>query len=126
MIGLTLFKSPTPFEAGFLQILILLTGLWGSRIIGKQSALQAAQDMIRPHAGSAFKRVLALYDSLISLSSRIENLKEEGADHRLNLVQALVDEQIRAGKDAVDDWRAIAPEEVAEIERRYGLNVDSS
>ena len=38
MIGLTIFKHPTPFETAFLQFLILLTGLWGSYIIGKHSA----------------------------------------------------------------------------------------
>ena len=126
MVGLTLHKAPTPFEAGFLQFLILLTGIWGSRILGKESALQAAQDMIRPQAGLAFKRVLALYESLRRLSIRIEELKEQGADHRLDLVQALVNEQIWTGKDAVDDWRAISPDGVKEIERRYGLDVDGS
>ena len=120
MVGLTLLKHPTPFEAGSLQLLILLTGLWGTYILGRKSALQAARDMIRPHARSAFRRVLALYDSLIRLSSRIEDMKANKSSSQLELVQALVDEQIRTGKDAIEDWKDIVPEEVAEIEKKYG------
>ena len=88
-------------------------------MVGKNAALEAARSLIRPHALSAFRRVYNLYDSLYRLSVRIEELKERGPDYRLDLVQALVDEQFTTGRDALEDWRDIVPEEVEEIERRY-------
>ena len=81
-----------------------------------------AIDAVRTHARPAFRRVTALYDSLFRLSIQIEELKGEDPDHRLNLIQALVNEHIRTGKDAMEDWRDIVPEDVAEIERWSGNN----
>ena len=78
--------------------------------------------MIRPHARSAFRRVLALYSSLARLSIRIEEMKVEGATRQLEIVQALVDEQIRTGQDAMEDWRDIIPKEVEQIEQRDRQN----
>ena len=75
-------------------------------------------ELISPHARSAFRRVTALYNSLYRLSTRIERLNSDKPDNRLDLIQALVDEQIATGQDAIEDWRDIVPEEVEEIERR--------
>lgn len=118
VVGLTAFRDLTTFELGLLQLLILATGLVGSYIFGKHSAQAGARDVIRPHARAAFRRVTALYQSLYRLSIRIEQLKDEKPDNRLDLIQALVDEQIATGQDAMEDWRDIVPEEVEQIERR--------
>ena len=75
-------------------------------------------EVIKPHARSAFRRVTALYQSLYRLSNRIEELNRENPDNRLELIQALVHEQIATGQDAMEDWRDIVPEDVEEIERR--------
>ncbi len=113
----------TPLEGVLLQVVILAAGVGASvgasYMVGKNAALEAARSLIRPHALSAFRRVYNLYDSLYRLSVRIEELKERGPDYRLDLVQALVDEQFTTGRDALEDWRDIVPEEVEEIERRY-------
>ena len=122
MIGLTIFKRPSPFEIGLLQFLILLTGLWGAYLIGRHTALQAAREIIRPQARSAFRRVLALYSSLTRLSIRIEEMKTESTTRQLDIIQALVDEQIRTGQDSMEDWRDIIPKEVEEIEQRNRQN----
>ena len=130
MVILTLFKAPSPFEAGLLQIVILLTGLWGSYIIGRNSAVEAAREMIRPHVRSAFRRAANLYASLYRLSARIDRLNQDNPDPRLDLVQALVAEQYATGRDALDDWRDIVPEEVGDLEslykRRYADNDNSN
>ena len=118
VIGLTVFRDPTTLEFGLFQLLILATGLLGSYIFGRNSARAGATEVIRPHARAAFRRVMALYKSLYRLSARIEELKVESPDSRLDLIQALVDEQITTGQDAMEDWRDIVPEDVEEIERR--------
>lgn len=118
VVALTVFRDPTALELGLLQLVILATGLLGSYIFGRNSARAGAMEVIKPHARSAFRRVTALYNSLYRLSDRIEDLKEDGPDNRLDLIQALVNEQIATGQDAMEDWRDIVPEEVEEIERR--------
>ena len=125
MVALTLFRTPTPFETALLQFVILLTGLWGAYIMGKQSALSAAQDLIRPHARAAFRRILSLQKSIHNLSLRIERLQRERDDRRLSEIRAVVDEQIVAGNDAIEDWRDIIPDDVDEMVRRYGKNDDT-
>ena len=118
VVGLTAFRNLTTFEVGLLQLLILVTGLLGSYIFGRNSARVGAMEVIKPHARAAFRRVTALYNSLYRLSNRIEELKAENPDNRLDLVQALVNEQIATGQDAMEDWRDLVPEDVEEIERR--------
>ena len=115
---LNFFRSVSPVENALFQILISATGLLGSYLFGKSSARAGALDVVRPHARAAFRRVTTLYNGLYRLSIRIEELKERGPDDRLDLVQALVDEQIATGQDAIEDWRDIVPAEVEEIERR--------
>ena len=115
---LNFFRSMSPVENTLFQVLISATGLLGSYIFGKNSARAGAL----PHARAAFRRVFALYSSLYRLSDRIEELKNEGPDHRLDLVQALVNEHIATGQDAIEDWRDIVPDEVKEIERRSTRN----
>ena len=119
---LNFFRSMSPVENTLFQILISGTGLLGSYIFGRNSARAGALEVIKPHARAAFRRVLALYNSLYRLSDKIEELKDDGPDPRLDLIQALVNEHIATGQDAVDDWRDIVPEEVAEIERRSARN----
>lgn len=97
----------------------------GSFLFGRMSALQAARDIIRPHARSAFRRVLSLHRSLYRLSVRIETLQEEGDGHRLEIVRAVVNEQIVAGGDAMEDWRDIIEDDVDEIVERYGRRDDA-
>ena len=125
VVGLTAFRTLTTFEVGLLQLLVLATGLLGSYIFGRKSALAAAREVIKPHARAAFRRVTALYNSLYRLSERIEELKTDQDDPRLDLIQALVNEQIATGQDAMEDWRDIVPEEVEQIERRLPGNDQS-
>lgn len=111
------FRSMSSLEDALFQIIISGTGLLGSYIFGRNSARAGALDVIRPHARAAFRRVVALYNSLYRLSEKIEELKQDAPDHRLDLIQALVNEQIATGQDAIEDWRDIVPEEVEQIER---------
>ena len=121
-IILNFYRSMSAVENTLFQVLISGTGLLGSYIFGKNSARDGALDVVKPHARAAFRRVFALYKSLYRLSEKIEELKEEGPDPRLDLIQALVNEHIATGEDAIEDWRDIVPEEVEEIERRRTRN----
>ena len=119
-VGLSWLRAPTPFETVLFQIVILITGLLGSYMYGKNSAAQAARDVIRPHARSAFRRVFSLYKSLYNLSDRIEEMRRDDPDPRLDVIQTTVDEQITTGQDALEDWRDIIQDDVDEILERDG------
>lgn len=116
----------TPLEAILFQVVILATGVGASYMIGKYTAMEAAREMIRPYTRSAFRRVLSLYKSMYNLSVRIEAMQEEGYDPRLDVIRAVVDEQIPSGRDALEDWRDIIPsDDVDEMLQRYSQNDDS-
>lgn len=116
----------TPLEGVLFQVVILAAGLAASYMIGKNAAMEAARSILRPHARSAFRRVYNLYASLFRLSTRIEMLNDQNPDHRLDLIRALVDEQFATGRDALEDWRDIIPEDVDVMERRYTDNDNPS
>ena len=117
-LALNFFRDMSAVETTLFQILTWGIGLLASYLFGRNSARDGALEVIRPHARKAFRRVTALYNSLYRLSAKIEELKEEEPDHRLELIQALVNEHIATGQDAMEDWRDIVPEEVEEMERR--------
>ena len=97
------------------QVVSLALGVYGSYKFGQNAARAAAQDVIRPHARSAVRRLLAWRDSLLSLSVRIEDFRLDGEDPRLDIIQVIIEEQLPAGDFAIEDWRDIVPEEVDEI-----------
>ena len=62
---------------------------------------------------------------MYNLSVRIEVMQEEGYDSRLDVIRAIVDEQIPTGRDALEDWRDIIPGDVDEMLQRYGEDDNS-
>ena len=125
LISVAQSRPLTPLEGILFQAVILAAGVGASYMIGKSTALEAARETIRPYTRSAFRRVLSLYKSMYSLSVRIEAMQEEGYDPRLDVIRAVVDEQIPSGRDALEDWRDIIPDDVDEMLQRYGENDNS-
>ena len=110
------FRPLSDLETILFQVVTLITGLFASYRFGRNAARDAAFDVIRPHARSAMRRLLALADSLYRLSDRIEGYKvDDNGNGRLDEIQAIIDEQIPHGRSAVEDWRDIVPEDVEEI-----------
>jgi hypothetical protein len=123
-VVISLFKGNlTTTENILFQILMLGCGLTGSYYFGRNAAKQSAQDVIKPHAKSAFRRVLSLYYSLSRLAHKIEEYKikykddsdKETTKHVLEVLENMVIEQISTADDALEDWKDIVPEEVKMI-----------
>lgn len=93
--------------------------------IGRAAAMDAAQETMRLHARPAFRTALILYESLSRLSLQIHASNEERQDSRLETVESIVNEQIEIGRSALEDWRDIVPEDVAEIESRWSKRRNS-
>lgn len=117
MVNVSATRPLSTLELVLWQVVSLLLGLYGSYRFGKNAAKDSARDVIRPHARSAVRSLLGLRDSLRALSHRIEDYRDEEADYRLDVIQAIVEEQMPVSDSAIEDWRDITPEDVAEIIR---------
>lgn len=116
-------RQLTQLEAVLFQGVALIAGLLGSFIFGQQSTQRAARDLVKPHARSAFRRVLSLYKSLGRLAVIIEGAQKSerkaggGGFTPYDMLRAVVVEQIATAGDALEDWRDIVPEEVDAIKK---------
>ena len=124
MIATSATRPLTPLETTLFQLVTLGAGIAGSFLLGRASAAQAARDVIRPHARSALRQLLVLSDSLIRLSGRIREFRASGADPRLDIIQAVIDEQIPMGRSAVEGWNDFVPDDVDEVIQRWQEGYD--
>ena len=116
-------RALTSLELIISQIFSLIMGLLGSYIFGRQSATKAGRDIIKPHARSAFRRLLSLYMSISRVANIITASKIPEDTHViLEKVEAIVREQLATADDALEDWRDIVPEEVDELSRKLQTN----
>ena len=117
-------RTLTQLEGTLLQIFALLAGLTGSFWFGRQSAREAARDIIRPHARSAFRRLVSLYIIFSGVSKAIDTARDRDSIEEYRAAMAWIDGSLTAqmlmADDALEDWRDIAPEEVKELrDNRY-------
>ena len=116
-------RTLTSLERIISQIFALVMGLFGSFIFGRQLATKVSREVIKPHARSAFRRLLSLYASISRVASIIAMSKDsEDTYVTLEKVQAIVIEQLTTADDALEDWRDIVPEEVDELSRKLRTN----
>ena len=110
-------RALTSLEATSLQVFILVTGVLSSYLFSQKAARMAA----RPQARSAFRRVQNLYAGLFYVKNLISEQKytsPKDASHVVEIIEAVVDQQVTTVVDALEDWRDIIPEDVAELEER--------
>lgn len=109
-------------EGTLWQIFVLVAGLTGSFIFGRQSAREAASEIIKPHARSAFRRLITLYNGLSRAANAIESSQSSKSDEDYQVLLArleeIVTEQLTTADDALDDWDDIVPEDVAELKQK--------
>lgn len=103
-------RELTTLEIVVLQVMVLLLSLVGSFVFSREFVDGAADQSLKRHAKSAFRRVLSLFRGL----SRIAEVVEEPGDdlrRALAVIGATVREQIDTADDALEDWREIVPED---------------
>jgi hypothetical protein len=115
-----MYRTLTGLENVLLQVFSLGIGLLGSFVLGRESAREAAKDLVKPHARSAFRRLLSLYRSLSRLAVAIQNARPVNNSDpihpsALDRLESIVIEQIDTVDDALEDWRDIVPEDVEEL-----------
>ena len=111
------FRDLSALENTLLQVFSLGLGLVGSYILGQASANDAAVEMVKPHARSAFRRLVSLTQSL-SRQAGSMGLAQQNLTHNpeasaiVERMQTVVIEQISIAADALEDWRDVLPEEL--------------
>lgn len=116
-------RTLTNLELIISQIFSLVMGLFGSFIFGRQLATKVSREVIKPHARSAFRRLLSLYASISRVASIIVMSKDsEDTYVTLEKIEAIIIEQLTTADDALEDWRDIVPEEVDELSRKLRIN----
>lgn len=110
------FRDLSALENTLLQVFSLGVGLVGSYILGQESAREAGREMMKPHARSAFRRLLSLTQSLSRLVNTMETIRptvsaNPQATVVLDRLEGIVVEQITQAADALEDWRDVLPEE---------------
>ena len=112
-------RSMTTLENVFLQVLSLVIGIGVSLYISKQSAEKTAREIIKPHARSAFRRLVSLYESLSRASNEIQSINnlESPEDYKVLVAKldTIVTEQLSTADDALEDWNDIVPDDVEEL-----------
>ena len=115
-------RTLSGLESTLWQIFVFAGGLAGSFIFGRRSAREAAREMIKPHARSAFRRLLSLYHSLSRAATAIESgqISDSHENYQVALarLEEIVTEQLSTADDALEDWRDIVPEDVEELEQK--------
>ena len=109
----------TDLESVFLQVVSASTGFLGTFMIGRQSARNAAAEVIKPHARSAFRRLISQYQSLHRMASIITSSQSLRMPEQYKEVLARLGEiaitQISTADDALADWEDIVPEDIKEL-----------
>ncbi len=101
-------RSYTDLESYFLQISIALVGIAVSFYSGRLSVREAAREIIRPHARSAFRRLVSLYRSISEVGRIIESSRNTESLDNYKMILAelkgIVFWQLVTADDALEDW----------------------
>ena len=115
-------RTLTGLESALWQIFVFAAGLAGSFIFGRQSAREAAREIIKPHALKAFRRLVSLYRSLSRTAEAIKAAQDDESPENqqvtLAKLDAIVTEQLATADDALEDWEDIVPENVEKLRQK--------
>lgn len=115
-------RNLSTLENTLLQVFAIAVGIGASIVFGRESAREAAREIVKPHARSAFRRLVSLYKSLSRVANAIEQARPNVTDAMssavLDKLGAIVAEQLATADDALEDWNDIVPEDVKELRQR--------
>jgi hypothetical protein len=113
-------RPSNALATGLLQAFTVILTTIAAYTFARPAADSAAQELIKTHARSAFRRQKGLYMGLGRLIDEIDlqvvGTDDEMSQLRLKILRAMIVEQAGTSGDALDDWRDLVPEEVALLE----------
>ena len=114
-------RALTEIEAILLQFFALLAGIGGSYIFGRKTSKESIRETIEPHARSAFRRLISLYRSISHVATIIESEEPRDDASKIDIIRAIVVEQIATADDALADWQDVVPEAVEEMRKEMRI-----
>ena len=115
-------RTLSGLESILWQIFVFAGGLAGSFIFGRQSASEAAKEIIKPHARSAFRRLIFLYLTLRRAANIVESSQNSVSEEKYQLVLARLEEiitaQLLTADEALEGWNDLVPEDVKELKQK--------
>lgn len=111
-------RKLTPFESVILQVFSLSAGLLGSYLLGRRTSKELIQEAVRPHARSAFRRLISLYRSISRVATTIEASEPKDERGKIAIIKAIVVEQLNTADDALEDWQDLDPDSVKELRKK--------
>ena len=112
-------RTLTGLESILWQIFVFASGLAGSFIFGRQSARDAAREILKPHARNAGRYLISLYKSITRAVLVVEPSRnfESHEDYRIirAYLIAIFTEQLATADDALENWRDILEGEVEDL-----------
>lgn len=118
-------RNLSSLESVLLQFIALAIGCGVSYWVGKTSVKEAAEEIIKPHAKSAFRRLIFLYLTLRKAANiiKLSNSSESQEEYEMLFarLEEIVAAQLITADHALEDWNDIVPEEVEELKQNYNL-----
>ena len=113
-------RDLTSLESVLFQVFGIASGLAGSYVVGRETTKKAALELVKPHARSAYRRLLSLYSGLSRLVQEIQSSNSRFSENQtaldvLDKIRAIAVELIYTSNDALEDWRDILPEELEKL-----------
>ncbi len=104
-----------------MQFIALAIGCGVSYWVGQKSVRKAAGEIIKPHAKSAFRRLIFLYLTLRKAANIIKSSNSSESQEEYEMLFARIEEIIAAqlitADHALEDWNDIVPEEVQALKQ---------
>lgn len=114
-------RTLTGLESVLWQIFVFASGLAGSFIFGRQSAREAAKEIIKPHARGAARYLISLYKSILRAraAASVELSQNFGSYEDYYVIRAYLiatfTEQLATADDALENWRDILGEGLEDL-----------
>ena len=115
----TTTRTLTAVESTIWQVFILTAGLAGSFIFGRQSAQEAAREVLKPHARNAVRHLISLFKSISRAGAVIDSSRKFESYQDYHVIRAyfigVITEQLATADDALENWRDILKEELEDL-----------
>ncbi len=119
VVYMTTQRTLSPVEGILWQVFVLTTGLAGSFIFGRQSARDAAREILKPHARNAARYLISLYKSVSRAAGAIGSSRNFESNENYYIIRAyligIFGEQMATADDALENWRDILGEELEDL-----------
>jgi hypothetical protein len=130
---LTSRENVSEYEQGLLQFILFAAGAGLTYFFGALSVKAEAQDLIQRDARKAVRRIVNLasgvQDFAVALKRESDRVLVVAAENdglvpgataqaAFDALAGHIPGQLRTLEDAIEDWRDIVPEQVADLERR--------